>query len=277
MIEETLDIATKDGAMETFICRPERGNHPAVLFLMDAPGIREELRDMARRLATVGYYVLLPNLYYRAGRDTMYGPDVLVHGSAEHTRMRAVRTKMTIPPVMDDVATMMAFADGREGVKRGPIGVHGYCMSGPYALAAAARFPDRVAAAASFYGTWLVSDAVESPHLSLGKIKGEVHIACAEIDELAPLPMVAELRALFEKAGSPGELEMYPGVHHGFAFPAAQDLRQARCRAALGAPDRALPPPARLKAGETDNPAPVREPAPSLDKAALALPLSRHG
>jgi carboxymethylenebutenolidase len=219
MIEQTLDIATRDGAMETFICRPERGEHPPVLFLMDAPGIREELRDMVRRLATVGYYVLLPNLYYRAGRDTKYGPDVLVHGSPEHTRMRAVRTKMTIPPVMDDVAAMMAFADSQPGVKRGPVGVHGYCMSGPYALAAAARYPGRIAAAASFYGTWLVSDAVESPHLSLGKIKGEVHIACAEIDELAPLPMVAELRALFEQAGTAGELEMYPGVHHGFAFP----------------------------------------------------------
>ena len=64
MIEETLDIITEDGEMETFICRPERhGPHPAVFFLMDAPGIREELRDMARRLASVGYYVLLPNLY----------------------------------------------------------------------------------------------------------------------------------------------------------------------------------------------------------------------
>jgi carboxymethylenebutenolidase len=219
MIEQTLDIATKDGAMETFICRPERGDYPTVLFLMDAPGIREELRDMARRLATVGYCVLLPNLYYRAGRDTKYGPDVLVHGSPEHTRMRAVRTKMTIPPVMDDVAAMMAFADAQPGVKRGPVGVHGYCMSGPYALAAAARYPDRITAAASFYGTWLVSDAVESPHLTLGKIKGEVHIACAEIDELAPLPMVAELRALFEQAGTAGELELYASVHHGFAFP----------------------------------------------------------
>ena len=68
MIEETLDIATRDGAMETFFCRPDRGTHPPVLFLMDAPGIREELYDMARRLATVGYAVLLPNLYYRAGR-----------------------------------------------------------------------------------------------------------------------------------------------------------------------------------------------------------------
>jgi carboxymethylenebutenolidase len=221
MIEETIDIATRDGAMESFICRPERGGpFPAVLLLMDAPGVREELLDMARRLGTVGYYVVLPNLYYRAGRDTKYGPDVLQHGSAEHTRMRAVRTKMTIPPVMDDVAAMIEFVDRQKGVRKGgPVGAHGYCMSGPYALAAAARYPGRIAAAASFYGTWLVSDAVESPHLSLGKAKGELYIACAEHDELAPLQMVEQLKGLFEKSGAAGELEMYPGVHHGFAFP----------------------------------------------------------
>jgi carboxymethylenebutenolidase len=92
-------------------------------------------------------------------------------------------------------------------------------MSGPYALAAAARFPERIAAAASFYGTWLVSDAEESPHLTLGKARGELYIACAEHDELAPLPMVDELRGLFERSDAAGELETYPGVHHGFAFP----------------------------------------------------------
>jgi carboxymethylenebutenolidase len=220
MIEETLDIRTTDGAMETFVCRPERGGPlPAVFFLMDAPGIREELRDMARRLGTTGYCVLLPNLYYRAGRDTIYGPSVLEEGSDEHKRMRAVRTKMTIPPVMADLGAMLDFVDRQDDVKRGPVGCHGYCMSGPYALAAAARFPDRVAAAASFYGTWLVSDAEESPHLSFAKVRGELYIACAEHDKLAPLPMVEELRGLFERAGSPGEIELYPGVHHGFAFP----------------------------------------------------------
>jgi carboxymethylenebutenolidase len=220
MIEETLDVATGDGAMETFVCRPERGGpYPAVFFLMDAHGIREELRDMARRLATVGYFVLLPNLYYRAGRDTIYGPEVGEHGSVEHSRMRAVRTKMTIPPVMDDVAAMLAFIDGQDAAVHGPVGIHGYCMSGPYALAATARYSHRIAAAASFYGTWLVSDAEESPHLSLGKVRGELYIACAEHDELAPLPMVEELRGLFARAGSPGEIELHPGVHHGFAFP----------------------------------------------------------
>src|SRR5580698_692010 len=176
MIEQTLDIATKDGAMETFIVHPDHGAHPPVLLLMDAPGIRDELRDMARRLATVGYYVMLPNLYYRAGRDTMYGPDVLEKGSAEQARMRAVRTKMTIPPVMDDVAAMLRFVDAQQAAKSGPVGAHGYCMSGPYSLAAAARYPDRVTAAASFYGTWLVSNAEESPHLSFGEGKGELYI-----------------------------------------------------------------------------------------------------
>ncbi|QQS14241.1 MAG: dienelactone hydrolase family protein [Rhodospirillales bacterium] len=220
MIEDILDIKTRDGAMETFVCRPDRGGpYPAVLMLMDAPGIREELYDMARRLGTVGYMVLLPNLYYRAGRDTKYGPTVLDHGSPEHTRMRAVRTKMTIPPVMDDVAAMLDYIDAHPHARKGPVGTHGYCMSGPYSLAAAARYPDRIAAAASFYGTWLVSDAVESPHLNLGKARGELYIACAEHDELAPLPMVATLKELFDKSGAKGELEMYPQVHHGFAFP----------------------------------------------------------
>ena len=219
MIEAIRDITTKDGAMETFIVHPDRGTHPVVLFLMDAPGIRPELYDMARRLATVGYYVMLPNLYYRAGKDTKYGPDVLEKGSAEQARMRAVRTKMTIPPVMDDVAAMIAYADTQKEAKKGPVGTHGYCMSGPYSLAAAARFPDRIAAAASFYGTWLVSDAVESPHLTLGKAKGELYISCAEHDELAPPDMVKELKALFDKSGNGGELEIQMGVHHGFAFP----------------------------------------------------------
>jgi carboxymethylenebutenolidase len=220
MIEQTMDINTADGQMETFICRPERGGpYPAMCFLMDAHGVREELRDMARRLATVGYYVLLPNLYHRAGRDTIFGPEVMEEGSPEHTRMRAVRVSMTIPPVMRDIAAMLAFVDQQDAVMPGPVGCHGYCMSGPYALAAAARYPDRITAAASFYGTWLVSDAEESPHRSLGKVKGELYIACAEHDALAPLPMVEELQGLFKQAGVAGEIEIYPGVHHGFAFP----------------------------------------------------------
>ena len=83
--------------------------------------------------------MLLPNLYYRAGRDTIFGPDVMEEGSPEHTRMRAVRVTMRIPPVMRHTVGMLAFVDRQDAVTPGPVGCHGYCMSGPYALAAAAR------------------------------------------------------------------------------------------------------------------------------------------
>lgn len=221
MIEEIIDLKTADGEMETFICRPERGAPaPTVLMLMDAPGIREELYDMARRLAATGYAVLLPNLYYRAGKDTKYGQEVLNHGSTEHARMRAVRTKMTIPPVMEDISSIFSYIDTIDEISSRKVGVHGYCMSGPYALAAAARYPDRVAAAASFYGTWLVNeDAEESPHRNLSSTKGELYISCAEVDDLAPMDMVEKLKGLFDASTARGEIEIQPRVVHGFAFP----------------------------------------------------------
>ena len=54
MIEQQIAIPTKDGHTATFIAHPERGGaFPVILFYMDAPAIREELRDMARRLALV--------------------------------------------------------------------------------------------------------------------------------------------------------------------------------------------------------------------------------
>ena len=66
MREAHLTIETNEGEMSTFVVHPEsNGPFPVILFLMDAPGKREELHDMARRVAATGYYVMLPNLYYR--------------------------------------------------------------------------------------------------------------------------------------------------------------------------------------------------------------------
>jgi carboxymethylenebutenolidase len=211
MIEETLDIATAAGAMPTFICRPERGvPHPAVFLLMDAPGVRDELRDMARRLAAVGYAVLLPNLYYRAGRDTTFGPQVLEKNSAEWARMRAIRTKMTIPPVMDDFAAMLRFVDASGWADRGPVGCHGYCMSGPYALAAAARYPDRVAAAARSTAPGWSATPSKARISRWPRRAASLYIGCAEHDELAPAPMVRSTAGLFTAAAAPANSKSIP-------------------------------------------------------------------
>lgn len=219
MIECQLDIKTKDGATTTFIVHPERGGpHPVILFFMDAPAIREELRDMARRLATAGYYVMLPNLYYRKGVMELADLPPVPQDQAMQ-RMFDLMYSLTIDLVMDDAEALLDFAAADPAARDAVVGTLGYCMSGQYAINAAARFPERVNAAASIYGTSLVTDKGDSPHLAAERADAELYFACAEIDRWAPLEMVEALSSAVADDNIKAEVELYPGVEHGFAFP----------------------------------------------------------
>lgn len=219
MIERQIEIVTPDGRMNTFICHPERDSpHPAILFFMDAPGIREELRDMARRLGTVGYYVMLPNLYYRSNVEELGS----VVGEANiATRQKALQlmTTINVPMVMQDVDALLAFAAADKAASAGPMGCVGYCMSGQYAVNAAVRHPKRIRAAASIYGVALVSDKPDSPHLAPQRTDARLYFGCAENDSYAPVEMIDRLRAEIAAKGGNAEVEIYPGTGHGFAFP----------------------------------------------------------
>ena len=173
---------------------------------------------MSRRLATVGYYVLLPNLYYRSGVEEL-GPFMGEAGAAVRQKIMELMAGLTIDMVMDDTDALLDFTRKESGASQDLIGCVGYCMSGQYALSAAARHPDRIAAAASIYGTHLMTDQSDSPHLSMRRAKAEFYIACAEIDHFAPVELVAPLRDSLRQAGVKAEVELYPGVEHGFAFP----------------------------------------------------------
>jgi carboxymethylenebutenolidase len=216
MIDQQIDIETKDGKTTTFISYPERGGpFPIILFYMDAPAIRQELRDMATRLATSGYYVMLPNMYYRAGAMEL-GPINPDPNSPERKRMFELMNSLTIPLVMEDTKALLAYADGQKAARKDLIGTVGYCMSGQYAVNAATHFP-AVKAAASIYGTRLATDAPDSPHIAAGKTKAELYFACAEEDVYAPPEIIEKLQQGMK--GAHAEVEIYPGTHHGFAFP----------------------------------------------------------
>jgi carboxymethylenebutenolidase len=219
MIERQIEIQTEDGQMNTFICHPERlGPHPAVIFLMDAPGIREELRDMARRLGTVGYYVMLPNLYYRSGVEEL-GPFIGEAHAATRARLMQLMGTINIPMVMQDIDALVALAAKDAPASSGAMGCVGYCMSGQYAVNAAVRHPDRVRAAASIYGVRLVTDKPDSPHLAPQYTKARLYFGCAETDQHAPREMIDTLRAELLAKRANAEVEIYPGTQHGFAFP----------------------------------------------------------
>jgi carboxymethylenebutenolidase len=218
MIDQQIEIPTKDGKVTTFISHPERdGPHPLIVFYMDAPGIREELRDMTRRLATSGYYVMLPNLYYRSGVMEL-GPLPADPEAPERKRMFGFMASIDIPMVMEDTRALLAYAEGQSSARTEIVGAVGYCMSGRYAVNAATHFPERVKAAASIYGTHLVTDQPNSPHLAAGKTKAQLYFACAETDIYAPMETIEKLRQAM-KDDARAEVEIYPGTHHGFAFP----------------------------------------------------------
>jgi len=219
MIDQQLEISTKDGHTTTFITHPERGGpHPVILFYMDAPAIREELRDMARRLGTSGYYVMLPNLYYRSNVLEL-GPLPADPESPERKRMFQLMASIDIPMVMEDTRALLAFAGTQPAARTDRVGTVGYCMSGRYAINAATHFSDRVKAAASIYGTQLATDRPDSPHLAGQKTRAELYFACAETDIYAPMETIEKVRLAMQNDRANAEVEIYPATHHGFAFP----------------------------------------------------------
>ncbi len=216
MIEHHPDIPTADGAMNTFVVHPEEGGpFPVVLFYMDAPGKREELHDMARRLAAVGYCVVLPNLYYRSSRDFW----LKERTEAAMAGMFKLMATLNAATTTCDTRAMLAFVETLPQADATRIGAVGYCMSGPFVMWAAAAFADRLRCIASIYGANMVTDQPDSPHRMAPQIRCESYFACAEIDKWAPPAAVAQLQAALQAAGTPHRLEWYPGAEHGFAFP----------------------------------------------------------
>jgi carboxymethylenebutenolidase len=215
LVEHDLHIDTGEGSMGTFVVHPASGGpHPLVVFLMDAPGKRPLLHSMARRLASNGYLVMLPNLYYRVTPE--FQLDFASRESFE--RMSELMYAMSNAMVGRDVGALVAHADANPAADASRVGVVGYCMSGPFALWSAAEHADRVVAAASFYGVRLHVDKPDSPHLRLAEVRGELYVGAAEFDDYVPLEMIDRLEAAMSDAGVAGRCERYWGLHHGFAF-----------------------------------------------------------
>ena len=220
MIENHVLVTTKYGRQPCFaVCPDEPGEFPAIIFYMDAPGTREELYDQARRIAKHGYFCLLPDLYYRLGSLRF---DIPRRNDAMSVVIRGAMTSLTNAAVMDDTGGMLAFLDGQDRVKPGPVGCVGHCMSGPFALTAAARFP-RMKAAAALYGVNMVTDSPDSPHLVVNQIKGELYIAFAEIDSAVAANVIPDLKAALAKSGTNHVLETVAGTRHGYCFAARAD------------------------------------------------------
>jgi carboxymethylenebutenolidase len=215
-----VDIATEDGAINAHLYAPEASPEaaPAVLVLMDAPGLRPALHGMAARIASAGYRALLPNLYWRATREVGFDRAAFSReGDPERERIFSLARGYGHAQFRIDVAAML---DALGASSAQPAAAVGYCMSGRFALQALAEHPGRVAAAASFYGTRMVTEADDSPHLWIPRIStGEAYLCFAEHDPYVPAGVPERVADAIGRSGVAHRIEHYPGTHHGFAQP----------------------------------------------------------
>jgi carboxymethylenebutenolidase len=218
MIEHEIDISAPDGPMKTFIFHPEHGGpHPVVLYLMDAPSIRPALKDMASRLATAGYYVMLPYLFYRGGPFREFGQS----DEDMHAR-RELMSAVTPTNIVGDAQALLQHAAGDGAARDGNVGAVGFCMSGGLAISLARALPDRIAAAASIHGAWLVRDTPDSPHLDLAAVRAEIYLGWADNDATAPPETVPVMREAFDAAGVTYVLDFLTDAVHGYAPPGTE-------------------------------------------------------
>jgi carboxymethylenebutenolidase len=215
------------GAMETFMTHPqENAPFPAVIVFMDVWGIREELFDIARRIATVGYCCMVPDFYYRQGkirhefRDENFRMITLDRLDPEtQETVLAPSRKLSDAMVVEDTASLLEFLDHGEPVRAGPMGCIGYCMGGRHVFRAAANFPERFRASVSLHGTELVTNRADSPHLSVKKAEGELYCGFGEEDRFTPALTIDAIETALRNCKAKFAYEVHKGADHGYALP----------------------------------------------------------
>lgn len=218
MSRTNVEIRTKDGLCRASVFRPGGpGPWPGVIMYMDAPGYRPALFEIGERLASHGYVVLLPDLFYRAGP---YEPiHAKTHFSDPARRAAWFAQYFHLASrsnVREDTAAFLDFLAEQKDVAQPKVGTTGYCMGGGHSLTAAGTYPDRVAAAASYHGGHLATADADSPHLLAPRMKAKVYIAGAVEDATFPDDMKARLEEALSAAKVDHRIETYEGAHHGW-------------------------------------------------------------
>ena len=216
---EEISIQTPDGDCPAHLFTPDgAGPWPAVLFFMDGLGIRPALLAMAARPAATGYVVLLPDLFYRAGRYEPLVPAEIFASGDVRAALAPLLASTDNRRAAQDAAAFLAYLDDRPEAAGGKVGATGYCMGGGIALTVAGTYPDRVAAAASFHGGNLATDDANSPHRLAPAMRARIYVAAADADAFYPPEMAERLEGALAAAGVDHRCETYPGALHGWTM-----------------------------------------------------------
>ncbi len=223
VVMSDVQVKTPDGTCDAAFIHPAKGSHAGVLVWPDAFGLRPAMRDIGKRIAAEGYSVLVPNPYYRtapASKIDLNASKFSFQNQDDMARLRSYMSGLQAPGMAEkDAVAYIAFLDEQKQVnKKKKIGTQGYCMGGPLVFKTCAAVADRVGAGASFHGGGLVTDQPSSPHLLIPKMKSRMYVGIASNDDQRQLDAKDKLRAAFDAAKVPAEIEVYQSLH-GWCVP----------------------------------------------------------
>jgi carboxymethylenebutenolidase len=219
MIEENLEIRTRDGIVDALLVRPESGDPlPAVINLTDGIGFRPAFAEQSKQIAERGYVVLTPNIFYRTSKPPVFPFEADFADERTKERSAELRAPLTPDAMARDGFAYVDFLAAQPFVRTGPMGVIGFCFAGKFALVIAAARPDRIAAAASFHGSWLFTDTVDSPHLVLPRAKARLYFGHAHHDLSMPTEAIEKFEWALQSWGGSYESEVYD-AKHGWMIP----------------------------------------------------------
>jgi carboxymethylenebutenolidase len=216
--EPEIRVATRDGEMIAFVAHPDAdGPFPVAILYMDGVGYREQVRANARRFAAGGYLCVAPDLFYRAGERLSFDFARMADEAYRAELMRIVGSVTPERVVADTRALLDALADD-PAAAQGPKVCVGYCMGARAALHAAAELGDEIVAVAGIHPGALVTDAPDSPHHDVARVRAEVWFAFAEHDRTATPEVVERFRRELADRGVRGAVERLEGTQHGYAM-----------------------------------------------------------
>ena len=232
---QTVEIRTADGVCDAYFTHPAVGTHPGILMWPDIFGLRPTFRHMADRLAQSGYAVLVVNPFYRIKKAPTSPPHPDFNDPAIHEELMGMMASLTPKVTMADTHAFIPWLEKQPAVSRTrKMASTGYCMGGPFTLRAAAEFPERIGAGATFHGAALVTGQPDSPHLLIPRIRAQYLMAIAESDDQKQPDAKTVLRNAFDKARLQAGIEVYPGTIHGWCVPDSRVYNHDQAERAWG-------------------------------------------
>lgn len=223
MHEERRMLDADDGQIGIHIVRPDGdGPFPVVLSFHHGPGFDDGAAAAVAELAKEGFCVVSPDRYRRHGAWLTFDVGELMSAGPESEAFQnfiGIAEGTTEEMVSADVAVILAALADDPAMDTSVIGGLGYCVGARTIIGLMVDNPDLMVAGVGLHPSFCVTPEDDSPHHSVAKITGRLHMAIGTADHMSSVELNQPLIEAVNGLDDRGSVALIDGADHGFAVP----------------------------------------------------------